>query len=63
MTDEEILDELHILGQWLQGLGVGPRTADLSLLLEEATRKVSWVMGELLFAWRGREQDERAQRD
>jgi len=33
MSDEELLEELHILGQWLQGLGVGPQPAEMDRLL------------------------------
>ena len=62
MSDEELLEELRLLGQWLQGLGVGPRPADLSLLIGEATRKLSQAMA-LLFGWRGRKDHERAARN
>ena len=33
MSDEELLEELHLLGQWLQGLGIGPRPAEMDRLL------------------------------
>ena len=43
MNDEVLLEELHYLGQWLQGLGVGPRPAEMETLLIDA-------LGEFLVA-------------
>lgn len=62
VDDKTLLDDLHLLGQWLQGLGEGPQPADEEALLGYALAML------LLFINRIRDRrkelaDERAQHD
>ena len=59
MSDEELLEELHLLGQWLQGLGVGPRPAEMETLFEEAWVKLAKQHVKLM-AWLRSREAERA---
>ena len=62
MSDEELLEELHYLGQWLQGLGVGPRPAEMETLFERARVKLAKQLVRLR-AWQRIREDERAIRN
>ena len=44
MNDEELLEELHYLGRWLQGLGVGPRPAEMDRLLLDTLSQLLTVV-------------------
>ena len=62
MSDEELLEELRLLGQWLQGLGVGPRPAEMEKLFEKARVKLAKQLVRLR-AWQRIREDERAIRN
>ena len=62
MSDEELLEELHLLGQWLQGLGMGPRPAEMEKLFEKARVKLAKQLVRLR-AWQRSRENERAIRN
>ena len=62
MSDEELLKELRLLGQWLQGLGVGPRPAEMETLIAEARQKLGEAFNQAN-SWLREEYDERAARN
>lgn len=62
MSDDELLAELHILGQYLVGLGVGSRPAAPIELFKAASDGICCVLARLQ-AHRARLEYERDQRN